>query len=65
MGCRRGEVGVTPTTKDSQIGVIWMSEKEGLIGCTKLESFGGVEIEKVGGGVEGFNPVRRQHASLE
>ena len=38
---------------------------ESLVGCTELESFGGVKVEEECGSVKSFNPIDWRHACLE
>ena len=39
--------------------------KKGLVRSAVLKCFGGVEVEEVSGGAQGFSPICRRHGGLE
>jgi hypothetical protein len=65
MICSRREIWIATTPKDSKVGIRRLGPVEGIEGCGKSKSLGGVAVDKISGCVERLYPVRGWHASLE
>ena len=59
------KVRVTLAAKNAKVRVGGGNTKERKKRCGKIESFGGLAIEKVGSGVKSLNPVRGREAGLK
>jgi hypothetical protein len=60
-----GDVGITPTTKDSKMVISGGMTMKSVVWGTEGKGGGGMTIEKIGGGVEGLNPVRWWEVGLK
>jgi hypothetical protein len=65
MGGSGRDVGIALTAKDTEMVVRWGATKECKMGSGVIEGAGGVEIEKVCGGLKSPNPIRSRKVSLK
>ena len=65
MGGSGRDVGIALTTKDTEMVVRWGATEECKVGSGVIEGAGGVEVEKVCGGVKCLNPIGRRKMGLK
>ena len=65
MGCSGGKVRITQAAKDAEMIIGGWRAKKGLVGSGKGNGPCRVTIQKISGGMEGFNPVGQRSTSLD
>jgi hypothetical protein len=65
MGGSGRDVGIALIAKDTEMVIRWGATKECKMGSGVIEGAGGVEIEKVCGGVKSLNPIGSRKVSLK
>ena len=60
-----GSVRKTETTENTNVGVVWMAQKQRKIGGDIGIGFGRTDIEKICSGVESLSPVLGWHGRLK
>ena len=54
-----GKVMITLAAEDVKVCIVWWSAKKGAMWCREIKCLGRQDVKKIGGSVEGFNPVIR------
>jgi hypothetical protein len=65
MGYSGSSVRIAKTTKRAKLGVCGWRGKEGREGAGSGDGLSRESVEDIGGGMEGFDPIGRRHASLK
>ena len=65
MGCSSGEVGETKAAEHAKMIICGVKAMKAVIWCLVVNGTRGTSIEKVGSGVEGFDPKGRGEFGLD
>jgi hypothetical protein len=59
------EVRITTTSKNPKVVIGGWGAKKRMVRGGEIESFGGVSVDEIGGGMESFDPIVWGHAGVE